>query len=135
MKRAWVIATVAICSAAVPSSGSAAEPAPHPTVLRDRVARMVCRSPVSDYTRAQCAYRSRNFSEAQTLFSGIAAKNLPDPVTIRSIYFAARSEMMLKDWKRAAGRLMQIYEMDPIFYDSWNCDILLGECRRAMGKG
>ena len=33
----------------------------------------------------------------------------------------------------AAPLFVRIYAMDPAFYASWNCDFLLGECRRARG--
>ena len=30
---------------------------------------------------------------------------------------------------------IRIYETDRPFYNEWQCDYLLGECRRAQGKG
>jgi TolA-binding protein len=55
-------------------------------------------------------------------------------VTIRAIYFLGRTEMKRGRFDEAAALFVRIYAMDPAFYASWNCDFLLGECRRAMGK-
>jgi len=88
-----------------------------------------------DYARALCAYQKRQFVEAEAGFRAIAEKNEPDPQTIRAIYFLARTEMKLGRFDEAAPLFIRIYEMDSAFYAAWNCDYLLGVCRRAAGKG
>ena len=87
-----------------------------------------------DYARALCAYQRRQFAEAEAGFRGIVEKNEVDPQTIRAIYFLARTEMKRGRFDEAAPLFVRIYTMDPAFYASWNCDFLLGECRKAVGK-
>lgn len=87
-----------------------------------------------DYSRALCAYQRRAFTEAEAGFRGIVEKGEVDPVTIRALYFLARTEMKRGRFDEAAPLFVRIYAMDPAFYASWNCDFLLGECRRAMGR-
>jgi TolA-binding protein len=87
-----------------------------------------------DYSKALCAYQRRAFAEAEAGFRHIVEKNEVDPVTIRAIYFLARTEMKRGRFDEAAPRFVRIYSMDPAFYASWNCDFLLGECRKAVGK-
>src|SRR5947209_3613751 len=87
-----------------------------------------------EYGKALCLYQRRSFIEAEAVFRDIADKDEKDPATIRSTYFLARTEMKLGRFDAAAARLVRIYSLDPAFYASWNCDFLLGECRRAMGK-
>jgi TolA-binding protein len=87
-----------------------------------------------DYSKALCAYQRRAFTEAEAGFRGIVEKNEVDPLTIRAIYFLARTEMKRGRFDEAAPLFVRIYAMDPAFYASWNCDFLLGECRKAMGK-
>lgn len=87
-----------------------------------------------EYARALCAYQRRNFPEAEAEFRAIADRNDPDPQTIRAVYFLARTEMKLGRYEEAETLLIRIYEMSKAFYDDWNCDFLLGECRRARGK-
>jgi TolA-binding protein len=87
-----------------------------------------------DYSKALCAYQRRAFTEAEAGFRGIVEKNEVDPVTIRAIYFLARTEMKRGRFDEAAPLFVRIYAMDPAFYASWNCEFLLGECRKAMGK-
>jgi len=87
-----------------------------------------------DYSKALCAYQRRAFTEAEAGFRGIVEKGEVDPVTIRAIYFLARTEMKRGRFDEAAPLFVRIYAMDPAFYASWNCDFLLGECRRAMGR-
>jgi TolA-binding protein len=87
-----------------------------------------------DYSRALCAYQRRAFTEAEAGFRAIVEKNEVDPQTIRAIYFLARTEMKRGRFDEAAPLFVRIYAMDPAFYASWNCDFLLGECRRAAGK-
>jgi TolA-binding protein len=87
-----------------------------------------------DYSRALCAYQRRNFAEAEAGFRAIVARNEPDPKTIRATYFLARTDMKRGNFDEAATLLVRIYSLDPAFYAAWNCDYLLGECRRAVGK-
>jgi TolA-binding protein len=87
-----------------------------------------------DYSKALCAYQRRAFTEAEAGFRGIVEKNEVDPLTIRAIYFLARTEMKRGRFDEAGPLFIRIYAMDPAFYASWNCDFLLGECRKAMGR-
>ena len=87
-----------------------------------------------EYAKALCAYQRRSFAEAEAGFRGIVEKNEIDPQTIRAIYFLARTEMKRGRFDEAAPLFVRIYAMDPAFYASWNCDFLLGECRRAVGR-
>jgi len=87
-----------------------------------------------DYSRALCAYQNRHFSEAAAIFRAIAERNEPEPQTIRSLYFLARTEMKLGRFDEASTLFIRIYEADPPFYREWGCDFLLGECRAALGK-
>jgi TolA-binding protein len=87
-----------------------------------------------DYARALCAYQRRNFIEAEADFRAIVEKGERDAKTIRALYFLARTDMKLGRFEEAAPMLVRIYTLDPAFYGAWNCDFLLGECRRAMGK-
>lgn len=87
-----------------------------------------------DYAKALCAYQRRQFAEAEAGFRGIVEKNEVDPLTIRALYFLARTEMKRGRFDEAAPLFVRIYAMDPAFYASWNCDFLLGECRKAVGK-
>src|ERR1051326_5818009 len=83
------------------------------------------------YSRALCAYQRRNFAEAEVEFRSIVEKNEPDPQTIRATYFLARTDMKLGRYEEAETLFIRIYEMSKAFYEDWNCDFLLGECRRA----
>ena len=87
-----------------------------------------------DYARALCAYQRRNFPEAERLFRAIADANAEGPATMRATYFLARTQMKTGRYDDAAATLIRIYELDKPFYDEWNGDFLLGECRRAQGK-
>ncbi len=87
-----------------------------------------------DYSKALCAYQRRAFAEAEAGFRGIVERNEVDPQTIRAIYFLARTEMKRGRFDEGAAFFVRIYAMDPAFYASWNCDFLLGECRKAVGK-
>ena len=87
-----------------------------------------------DYGRALCDYQRRNFVEAEAAFRAIVDKGEEDATTIRALYFLARTDMKLGRFEEAAPMLVRIYSLDPRFYAAWNCDFLLGECRRAMGK-
>jgi TolA-binding protein len=87
-----------------------------------------------DYAKALCAYQKRNFAEAEAAFRAIMEKDEPDPVTIRAIYFLARTEMKLGRYEEAETLFIRIYSMSKAFYDEWGCDYLLGVCRVARGK-
>jgi len=87
-----------------------------------------------DYSKALCAYQRRQFPEAELGFRSIVEKNEIDPQTIRAVYFLARTEMKRGRFDEAAPLFVRIYSMDPAFYASWNCDFLLGECRKAVGR-
>ncbi|HEX9457868.1 MAG TPA: hypothetical protein VGA84_01920 [Thermoanaerobaculia bacterium] len=87
-----------------------------------------------DYSKALCAYQRRSFAEAEVGFRSIVEKNDIDPQTIRAVYFLARTEMKRGRFDEAAPLFVRIYAMDPAFYASWNCDFLLGECRKAVGR-
>jgi TolA-binding protein len=87
-----------------------------------------------DYARALCAYQRRNFPEAEALFRAIVDRNEADPQLIRATYFLARTDMKRGKFDEAATLLIRIYSLDPAFYAAWNCDFLLGECRKAAGK-
>jgi TolA-binding protein len=87
-----------------------------------------------DYGRALCSYQRRQFIEAEAGFRAVVEKNEADPHTIRAIYFLARTEMKLGRFDEASPLFIRIYSLDPAFYRSWNCDYLLGLCRRAAGK-
>jgi TolA-binding protein len=89
----------------------------------------------SPYEQAVCAYQHRQFAEAERAFRAIIEKNESEPATIRSVYFLARTLMKQGHYDEAATLLIRIYSLDPPFYREWNCDFLLGECRRAQGKG
>ena len=88
-----------------------------------------------DYSQALCAYQRRQFPEAEKRFRAIAAVGAESPETVRAAYFLARTLMKTGRFEEAAAQFIRIYELDKPFYDSWNCDFLLGECRRAQGKG
>ena len=87
------------------------------------------------YSRALCAYQRRQFADAEAVLRAIADEGKASPETVKAMYFLARTFMKTGRWTEAAGMLVRIYETDPPFYEAWNCDFLLGECRRAMGKG
>ena len=88
-----------------------------------------------DYSRALCAYQHRRFSEAEKGFRTIAESDVKAPQTIRATYFLARTLMKTGRYEDASRLLIRIYEADKPFYEDWQCDFLLGECRRAQGKG
>jgi pentatricopeptide repeat protein len=82
-----------------------------------------------------CAYQRRQFGEAEKRFRAIAESGVEAPETLRATYFLARSLMKTGRYEDAERLFRRIYELDAPFYDAWNCDFLLGECRRAQGKG
>ena len=87
-----------------------------------------------DYQRALCAYQHRQFAEAEAGFRALAEREERDVTTIRSTYFLARTLMKTGRYDEASALLIRIYSMDQTFYDAWNVDFLLGECRKALGK-
>jgi len=87
-----------------------------------------------DYERALCAYQKRSFAEAEAGFRAIAEKEERDAQSIRATYFLARTMMKTGRFEEASALLIRIYSMDQAFYDEWNGDFLLGECRKALGK-
>ena len=88
-----------------------------------------------EYSRALCAYQRRQFADAERAFRAIVDADVPSPQTIKSMYFLARTLMKSGQFQEASMLFARIYEADKPFYDGWNCDFLLGECRRALGKG
>lgn len=88
----------------------------------------------SDYDRALCAYQRRNFAQAETGFRTVMERTEQDPQTIRATYFLSRTLMKTGRYDEASALLIRIYSLDPAFYETWNCDFLLGECRKALGK-
>ncbi len=87
-----------------------------------------------DYERALCSYQKRQFADAEAGFRAIVDLAERDPKTIRSMYFLARTLMKTGRFDEASALLVRIYSLDKAFYDSWNCDFLLGECRKALGR-
>ena len=87
------------------------------------------------YSKALCAYQRRQFADAEAQLRAIVEAGKASPETVKAMYFLARTLMKTGRWTEAANVFVRIYESDRPFYDAWNCDFLLGECRRAMGKG
>ncbi|HYS54985.1 MAG TPA: hypothetical protein VER58_14600 [Thermoanaerobaculia bacterium] len=87
-----------------------------------------------DYGKALCAYQRRNFAEAAGGFRAIVDRGQTDAQTLHAMYFLARTEMKRGRFDQASTLLVRIYGLDKTFYDAWNCDFLLGECRKATGK-
>ena len=87
------------------------------------------------YEQSLCAYQRRNFAQAEAGFRAIVEKGAAEPQTIRAMYFLARTQMKRGRYDEASTLLIRIYELDGAFYREWNGDFLLGECRRALGKG
>lgn len=88
-----------------------------------------------EYAQALCAYQKRSFAAAEAGFRAIVEKGEQRPETIRAMYFLARTLMKTGRFDEASTLLIRIYTLDPPFYDGWSCDYLLGECRKATGKG
>jgi len=87
------------------------------------------------YSQALCAYQRREFTDAEARLNAIVEQDDESPQTLKATYFLARTLMKTGRFSEAASVFVRIYEIDRPFYDAWNCDFLLGECRRAMGKG
>jgi TolA-binding protein len=87
-----------------------------------------------EYAGALCAYQRRDFAEAERRFEAIVGKRAENSETLRATYFLARTKMKRGRFDEASSLLIRIYGLDKPFYDAWNCDFLLGECRRALGR-
>lgn len=87
-----------------------------------------------EYEQSLCAYQRRNFAAAEAGFRRIVEKEEKAPETIRSMYFLARTLMKTGRFDEASALLIRIYSLDKAFYETWNCDFLLGECRKALGR-
>ena len=87
-----------------------------------------------DYSRALCAYQRRDFATAENGFRAIVEKGVHDAEGLHAVYFLARTEMKRGRFAEASTLLIRIYTLDKSFYETWSCDFLLGECRRAQGK-
>ncbi|HUP63015.1 MAG TPA: hypothetical protein VNA69_21660 [Thermoanaerobaculia bacterium] len=87
-----------------------------------------------EYARALCAYQKRSFAEAEAGFRALAERDVRDAETIRATYFLARTMMKTGRFDEASALLVRMYAMDQAFYEEWNGDFLLGECRKALGK-
>jgi TolA-binding protein len=87
-----------------------------------------------DYARALCAYQKRNFADAEAGFKAVSER-ADDAKAIPATYFLARTWMKQGRYDEASTLFIRIYETAPPFYREWNCDFLLGECRKALGKG
>jgi TolA-binding protein len=87
-----------------------------------------------DYAQALCAYQRRHFAVAEAGFRMIVDRDAKEPETLRATYFLARTLMKTGKFDEAAALFIRIYSADKAFYDTWNCDFLLGECRKAQGK-
>ena len=87
-----------------------------------------------DYQQALCAYQRRDFAMAESQFRAIVERGEKTPETLRSTYFLARTLMKTGRFDEASALLIRIYTLDKSFYDGWNCDFLLGECRKALGR-
>jgi TolA-binding protein len=88
-----------------------------------------------DYSVALCAYQHRHFADAEKGFRAIAESGDKSANAIKSTYFLARTLMKTGRFEEASRLFRRIYELDKPFYDEWQCDYLLGECRRAEGRG
>jgi TolA-binding protein len=87
-----------------------------------------------EYAQALCAYQRRDFATAESAFRAIVDRGEKDAETMQSHYFLARTFMKTGRFDEASALLVRIYSLDKAFYDTWNGDFLLGECRRALGK-
>ena len=87
-----------------------------------------------EYEQALCAYQRRDFATAEAEFRAIVERGEKEPETLRSVYFLARTLMKSGQFDEASTLFIRIYTLDRAFYDSWSCDYLLGECRKALGR-
>jgi TolA-binding protein len=88
-----------------------------------------------EYGQALCAYQKRDFRAAEAGFRAIVQRGEEQPETIRATYFLGRTLMKQGRFSEASDLFIRIYDLDRTFYNEWNVDFLLGECRRALGKG
>lgn len=86
------------------------------------------------FGKALCDYQRRDFAAAESGFRAIVDQGEKDPQTLHALYFLARTEMKRGRFDDASTMLIRIYSLDKAFYDTWSCDFLLGECRKALGK-
>ena len=105
-----------------------------PTAAASAATPTTCGAP-DPYSRALCAYQHRQFADAEKGFRAIVDGGAEEPATIKSTYFLARTLMKTGHFAEAEQLFIRIYETDRPFYNEWQCDYLLGECRRAQGKG
>jgi TolA-binding protein len=103
------------------------------TVAHRAVAATPC-SRGDDYAQALCSFTEHDYNAAAQRFQTIVDRGERSPDTIKSIYFLARTDMKMRRWTEASALLTRIYSIAPGFYHEWNCDFLLGQCRRALGK-
>jgi TolA-binding protein len=87
-----------------------------------------------EYAQALCAYQRRQFADAEAGFRAIVDAAAKEPETVRATYFLARTLMKTGRFDEASALLIRIYSLDKSFYVTWNCDFLLGECRKALGR-
>jgi TolA-binding protein len=87
-----------------------------------------------EYEQALCSYQKRQFAAAERAFRTIVERDEGNGRTLRATYFLARTLMKTGRYDEASRLFIRIYSLDKPFYDGWNCDFLLGECRRAMGQ-
>jgi TolA-binding protein len=87
-----------------------------------------------DYEHALCSYQRRQFADAEVGFRTIVDKAEKDVKTLRATYFLGRTLMKTGRFDEASALFIRIYSTDQAFYDTWNCDFLLGECRNALGR-
>jgi TolA-binding protein len=87
-----------------------------------------------DYESALCAYQQRRFDDAERQFRALIDTEEASPLTLRAHYFLARTLMKTGRFEEAQALFVRIYSLDRPFYQAWNCDFLLGECRRAQGR-
>lgn len=120
MRYALILALLATTTLAVPPATLAAPPT-------------TC-GQEGEYERALCSYQHRNFAEAEAAFRIIVERGEKEPATLRATYFLARTLMKTGRFDEASALLIRIYSLDKAFYDAWNCDFLLGECRKALGR-
>ena len=87
-----------------------------------------------EYERALCAYQRRSFAEAESRLGGVVDRRADGAAPPRATNMQARTLMKTGRFDEASALLIRIYSLDKPFYDAWNCDFLLGECRKALGR-
>jgi hypothetical protein len=101
--------------------------------LTSRARAEVCSIEGNDWARALCAFYREEWARAAEQFEELAAGE-PSPQAIKARYFLARTKMKSGAWEEAMSLLLEIHGISAPFYWEWNCDFLLGECRRALGR-